>query len=95
MFYYKDNLLTYIFFSLVRAEREDFMKFTTANLRKRYGLTQRELSERYDIPLRTIQNWESRECCPSYVYNLIFKDLAFCEYMYDEIYSRYLKGYYS
>lgn len=68
------------------------MKFSTANLRKKYGLTQRELSEKYDIPLRTIQNWELRYCCPLYVYFLISKDLSFCKFMDDEIYTKYIKG---
>lgn len=67
------------------------MKPTIGNLRKKYGLTQRELSEKYDIPLRTIQNWESRQCCPYYVYNLIAKDLSFQKYM-DE--SKCIKGYF-
>lgn len=70
------------------------MKFSTVNLRNRYGLTQRDLSEKYDIPLRTIQNWESRKCCPSYVYDLISKDLFFCNFMDDDSYPNCIKGYY-
>ncbi|MDR4969035.1 MAG: helix-turn-helix transcriptional regulator, partial [Acholeplasmataceae bacterium] len=33
--------------------------------RAEYGLTQKELSEITDIPLRTIENWESGKRTPS------------------------------
>ena len=48
---------------------------TTKFVRERYGLTQKDLSEKYGISLRTIQNWEYRRSCPRYIVNLI----ATCE----------------
>lgn len=44
---------------------------TTKYLREKFGLTQKQLSDFFDIPLRTVQNWDSRNCCPSYVYNMM------------------------
>lgn len=41
-------------------------------LRIRYGLTQKQLSEITDIPERTIQNWEGgQRKCPEYVENMV------------------------
>ena len=48
-------------------------------LRQTSGLTQREFSERYRIPLKTLQNWEADESlpsarkCPEYVSYLLQK----------------------
>lgn len=41
-------------------------------LRIRYGLTQKQLSEITGIPERTIQNWEGgQRKCPEYVENMV------------------------
>lgn len=57
-------------------EKEDKMK----ELRKKYGLTQKQLSEITGIPVRTIQNWEGgQRKCPTYVADLIKFKL---EYLY-------------
>lgn len=46
---------------------------TTHYLRELLGnITQKEMSELYNIPLGTIKNWDSRECMPDYVFSLIF-----------------------
>ena len=48
-------------------------------LRQTSGLTQREFSERYHIPMKTLQNWETDEVlpsarkCPPYVLYLLQK----------------------
>lgn len=41
-------------------------------IRKRTGLSQAKFCEKYEIPKRTLENWEqgSREC-PEYVYKLL------------------------
>ena len=39
-----------------------------------YGLSQTELSKKYDIPLRTVQDWHAgRRTPPSYVVNMLHK----------------------
>lgn len=45
---------------------------TVKEMRTRLGLTQSEFAEKYNIPIRTIQNWECghREC-PQYVLELL------------------------
>lgn len=44
--------------------------------RKRADLTQQEMSELLDIPVRTIQDWESgRRKPPSYVEKLVINEL--------------------
>lgn len=44
---------------------------STKQLREEMGLTQEQLSRKYEIPLRTVQNWESRFCCPAYVLRMM------------------------
>ena len=40
------------------------------------GLTQQAMSEQFEIPKRTIEEWESgRHKCPAYVQRLIIKEL--------------------
>lgn len=52
------------------------MPFSTSirikDIRKRTGLSQAKFCEKYEIPKRTLENWEqgSREC-PEYVYKLL------------------------
>lgn len=44
--------------------------------RMRAGLTQAEMSERFEIPKRTIENWETgKRKCPVYVEKLIVEKL--------------------
>lgn len=51
--------------------------FDLKNIRNKFGLTQSELSQIFDIPLRTIENWESgKRRPPDYVYNLIMFSLS-------------------
>lgn len=45
----------------------DIAHLTVKDIRAKAGLTQPELANRFCIPLRTVQNWEQRECCPDYV----------------------------
>lgn len=40
--------------------------------RKKYKLTQKQLSEMTGIPMRTVQNWETgKRSCPEYTEKLI------------------------
>ena len=49
---------------------------TIKNERIKYGLTQEQLSKMTDIPVRTIQNWESGiRKCPGYVEKMILDKL--------------------
>ena len=51
--------------------------FDLKNIRNKFGLTQSELSQIFDIPLKTIENWESgKRRPPDYVYNLIMFSLS-------------------
>ena len=56
-----------------------FMLMDIKRLRQTTGLNQKEFSEKYRIPLRTLQNWEtdsdlpSARTCPQYVEFLLTK----------------------
>lgn len=44
--------------------------------RKKAGLTQKSMSQLLEIPLRTIESWETGvRKCPSYVERLVIKEL--------------------
>lgn len=45
----------------------DLAHLTVADIRARTGLTQAAFAIRFCIPVRTVQNWESRGGCPHYV----------------------------
>ena len=49
---------------------------TTHSTRKMLGLTQKEFSKRFNIPLATVKNWDARDCMPEYIF-----------YMCNEIYQ--------
>jgi transcriptional regulator with XRE-family HTH domain len=54
-----------------------FAKITIKDARKIAGLTQTQMAARYQIPLRTIEDWESGKRKPaSYVEKLLIKDLT-------------------
>lgn len=45
---------------------------TVKEMREMLGMTQREFSEKFEIPYRTIQEWEGeRRTPPKYVMNLL------------------------
>ena len=52
------------------------MKYDTIVLRQIYKYTQKELSEKFDIPLSTIKNWDSRHCMPYYVWKMMSQILS-------------------
>lgn len=57
-------------------------KRTIKEICEAYGITQTELSRKYDIPLRTVQDWHAgRRTPPDYVVNMIEK-LTALEYPY-------------
>lgn len=44
----------------------------TARLIQRSGLTQKAFAERFEIPLRTVEDWVAgRRCPPPYVLNML------------------------
>lgn len=48
-----------------------------AELCKRYSLSQTELAKRFEIPLRTVQDWHGgRRKAPDYVVNMIDRLLS-------------------
>lgn len=40
-----------------------------------YGMTQKELAQELDIPIRTVENWACRDSCPAYVRSMIYDTL--------------------
>lgn len=59
---------------MVSSLRGDTM--TIKELRKRYGFTQASFGDYFQIPLRSVQNWESDNSsagrtCPAYLVELI------------------------
>lgn len=44
-------------------------------IRLRFGMTQAQFAAEFDIPLRTVQGWESRSTMPEYIYNMLSKYL--------------------
>ena len=57
----------------------DIVNRSIASIRAACGLTQQAFSDRFAIPLRTVQNWESRGCCPVYVRVLIQQALGLAD----------------
>lgn len=50
---------------------------TIKTLRKISGLTQKEFSNKYDIPIRTLQRWEQNQSSPAnYILKLLEKDIC-------------------
>lgn len=45
--------------------------YSTNSIRKRFDLTQKEISNIFGISTRTIENWDSRFCMPKYVYEMM------------------------
>lgn len=50
-----------------------------SDIRAAAGLTQQAFGDRFAIPIRTVQNWESRGCCPVYVRVLIQQALGLAD----------------
>lgn len=51
---------------------------TTHEIRKDLGnLTQAEFADMFNIPLRTVQNWDHRSCVPSYIVTMLAKIVAY------------------
>lgn len=38
----------------------------TKVFRSRYGLSQRQFAEFFGVPIRTVHNWDYRNCAPEY-----------------------------
>ena len=56
------------------------MTQTIKQLCEQYGISQSELARRYDIPLRTVQDWHAgRRTPPPYVIKMLDELLAVCE----------------
>ena len=50
-----------------------------SDIRAATGLTQQAFADRFAVPIRTVQNWESRDCCPVYVRVLIQQALGLAD----------------
>lgn len=57
------------------------MGYTTKYIRERFDLTQKEIAAYWDIPIRTVENWDHRMTMPKYISNM----------MLDALITRYLK----
>lgn len=44
---------------------------TSHSVRKMLGLSQNELAIAFDIPVATIRNWDSKDCMPIYIYEML------------------------
>lgn len=56
------------------------MTQTIKQLCEEHGISQSELARRYDIPLRTVQDWHAgRRTPPPYVIKMLDELLAVCE----------------
>lgn len=60
----------------------------TKFLRELYELTQKDISEKFDVPLATVKNWDSRSSMPEYVFKMMYRCLQYesqIKVLYDEI----------
>lgn len=44
---------------------------TSHTIRKILGLSQNDLAIAFDIPVATIRNWDSKDCMPIYIYEML------------------------
>ena len=72
-FYYKDNDFESFEAMLYVYNHEDYLpKMTIQHLREQAGFTRAEFARKFEIPLRTVENWETgKRQCPIYTENLI------------------------
>lgn len=59
----------------------------TKNIRNVLGYTQDDFARKYNIPIATVKNWDSRNCMPSYMYYLVCKDIIVRKYLLFESYT--------
>lgn len=50
---------------------------TSHDIRMKLGLTQVQFADKFEIPLATVRNWDSRSCMPVYINNMLL-DLCRC-----------------
>lgn len=70
-------------YTIVTVKKGD-IKMKTTEIRKKLGMNQKELAEAYDIPVKTVRNWDSGDCCPEYVINMLKERLVIKE-AYDKL----------
>lgn len=44
---------------------------TSHTIRKLLDLSQNELAIAFDIPVATVRNWDSKDCMPIYIYQML------------------------
>lgn len=44
---------------------------TSHSVRKMLGLSQNDLAIAFDIPVATVRNWDSKDCMPIYIYEML------------------------
>ena len=54
----------------------DLAHMSVAEIRAKTGLSQAKFAERFCIPRRTVENWESRGGCPDYVRLLLLRSCS-------------------
>lgn len=43
----------------------------TKGIRYELNLTAQEFADKFNIPVGTVRNWDSRDCMPDYLFNMI------------------------
>lgn len=44
---------------------------TSHNIRKLLGFSQKDLADCFGIPIATVRNWDSKDCMPSYIFEML------------------------
>ena len=52
---------------------------TSHEIRNKFGFSQKDLSLAFNIPIATIRNWDSKDCMPKYI-----GDMLSWIYLHDE-----------
>ena len=45
---------------------------TSHDIRNKFGFSQKDLSLAFNIPIATIRNWDSKDCMPKYIHDMLF-----------------------
>lgn len=44
---------------------------TSHTIRKMLGLSQNDLAIAFNVPVATVRNWDSKDCMPIYIYEML------------------------
>lgn len=45
---------------------------TSHNIRKLLGFSQKDLADCFGIPIATVRNWDSKDCMPTYIGEMLY-----------------------